>query len=48
MGLRIENRKHRLRAGSTASMKNPVEILLELKEYKSEGAYRQSLQQHYC
>ena len=46
MGLRIENGEHRLRAGSTAAKKNPVEMLLKLKEYKIEDEYRQSLQQH--
>ena len=46
MGLRIENGEHRLRAGSTAAMKNPVEMLLKLKKYKTEDEYRQSLHQH--
>ena len=46
MGLRIENGEHRLRAGSTASMKSPIEMLMKLKEYKTESEYRQSLQQH--
>ncbi len=46
MGLRIENGEHRLRAGSIASMNGPVEMLMKLKEYKTEDEYRQSLQQH--
>ena len=46
MGLRIENGEHRLRAACTAAMLSPVEMLMKLKEYKSEDEYRRSLQQH--
>ena len=46
MGLRIENGEHRLRAAKTAAMQKPVEMLMKLKEYKSEDEYRKSLQQH--
>ena len=46
MGLRIENGEHRLRAGNIASLNGPVEMLMKLKEYKTEDEYRQSLQQH--